>query len=149
MTTKDEDDIPALSLSLGQQLRVDQSTLQNVDVKPPTEENTGKWEIDPMSSFVELIAEESDEQCVYEDDKEKDVDVPSSNLSRKQVLDVVIQFKICETHKDENHLQLVLELENLTKRKIVEQSYNQMQLTLDSISQNILVIQTENLEIPC
>ena len=89
MTTKDEDDIPALSLSLGQQLRVDQSILQNVDIKPPTEENTGKWEIDPMSSFVEPIAEESDEQCVY-DDKEKDVDVPSSNLSRKQVLFVVI-----------------------------------------------------------
>ena len=89
MTTKDEDDIPALSLSLGQQLRVDQSILQNVDVKPPTEENTGKWEIDPKSSFVEPIAEESDEHFVY-DDKEKDVYIPGSNLSHKQVLDVVI-----------------------------------------------------------
>ena len=45
--------------------------MQNVDVKPPTEENTGKWEIDPKSSFVAPIAEESDEQIVY-DDKEKD-----------------------------------------------------------------------------
>ena len=87
MTTKDE--IPALSLSLGQQLRVDQSILQNVDVKPAAEENTGKWEIDLKSSFVEPIAEELDEQFVY-DDKEKDVDVPGSNLSHKQVLDVVI-----------------------------------------------------------
>jgi len=35
-------------------------------------------------------------------------------------------------HTDENYLQLVLELENLTGRKIVEQRCNQMQLTLDS-----------------
>ena len=109
MTTKDEDDIPALSLNLGQQLRVDQSIFQNV--QPSTEENTGKWEIDPVSSFVEPIAEESNEQFVY-DDKEKDVDVPGSNLSHKQVLDVVIQFKTFETHKDVSHLQLVLQLEN-------------------------------------
>ena len=47
------------------------------------------WEIDPVSSFAEPIAEESNEQCVY-DDKEKDVDIPGSNLSHKQVLDVVI-----------------------------------------------------------
>ena len=98
-----------------------------------------------MSSFVEPIAEESNEQFVY-DDKEKDVNVPDSNLSHKQVFDVVIQFEAFETHKDVSHLQLVLQLENLTERKIVEQSYNQMQLTLDSISQNILEIQTENLE---
>ena len=48
-----------------------------------------KWEIDPKSSFVEPIAEESDEHFVY-DDKERDVDVPGSNLSHKQVFDVVI-----------------------------------------------------------
>ena len=99
----------------------------------------GKWEIDPKSSFVEPIAEELDEQFVY-DDKEKDVDVPGSNLSHKQVVDVVIYFKIFEIHKDENHLQLVQELENLTERKIVQWSYNQIQLTLDSISQNNLEI---------
>ena len=93
--------------------------LQNVDVKPPTEKNTGKWEIDPKSSFLEPIGEESDEQFVY-DDKEKGVDVPGSNLSHKKVLDVVIYFKIFEAPKDENHLQLVLELENLTERKIVQ-----------------------------
>ena len=47
---EDEDDIP-LSL-LAQQLRVDQSFLQNVDIEPPTEENTGNWERDLISSFV-------------------------------------------------------------------------------------------------
>ena len=92
-----------------------------------------------MSSFVEPITEESNEQFVY-DDKEKDVDVPGSNHSHKQVLDVVIQFKTFETHKDASHLQLVLQPENRTERKIFEQRYNQMQLTLDSISQNILEI---------
>lgn len=39
---KDEDDTP-LSL-LAQQLRVDQSILQNVHIELPTEENTGDWE---------------------------------------------------------------------------------------------------------
>ena len=63
--------------------------MQNVDVKPRKEENTGKWEIDPKSSFVEPITEESNEQFAY-DDKEKDVDVPGSNLSHKQVLHVVV-----------------------------------------------------------
>ena len=86
---EDEDDNPELSLILGQQLRVDQSILQDVDIEPPTEENTGKWEIDRMSSFVELIAEESDEQFLY-DAEEKHVDVPGSSLSHKQVLDVVV-----------------------------------------------------------
>ena len=71
---EDEDDLPALSLSLGQELRVDQSTsiLRNVDIELPTEENTRNWERDPISSFVEPIAEESDEQVVF-DDKEKRV----------------------------------------------------------------------------
>ena len=63
--------------------------MQNVDIEAPTEENNGKWEIDPISSFVEPIAENSYEQFVY-DDEEKHVDVPGSNLSHKQVLDVVI-----------------------------------------------------------
>ena len=58
---KNEDDTPALSLSLGEQLKLDQSILQNVDIEPPTEENNGKWEI---SSFVEPIAENSYEQFV-------------------------------------------------------------------------------------
>ena len=88
MTAKDEDDIPELSLSLCQQLRVDKSMLENVDVGPPTKENTGKWEIHPMASFVEPIAGESDEQFVYV--HKADVDVPGSNLSHKQELDVVI-----------------------------------------------------------
>ena len=71
---EDEDDLPALSLSLGQELRVDQSTsiLRNVDMELPTEENTSIWERDPISSFVEPIAEESDKQFVF-DDKEKHV----------------------------------------------------------------------------
>ena len=78
-----------LSLILGQQLRVDQSILQNVDIEPPIEENIGIREIDPMWGFVEPIAEESDEQFVY-DAEEKHVDVPGSSLSHKQVLDVVV-----------------------------------------------------------
>ena len=61
---KNEDDTPALSLSLGEQLKLDQSVLQNVGIEPPTEENNGKWEIDPISSFVEPIAENSYEQFV-------------------------------------------------------------------------------------
>ena len=61
---KNEDDTPALSLSLGEQLKLDQSILQNVDIEAPTEENNGKWEIDPISSFVEPIAETSYEQFV-------------------------------------------------------------------------------------
>ena len=54
---EDEDDLPALSLSLSQELRVDQSTsiLRNVDIELPTEENTRNWEKDPISSFVEPI----------------------------------------------------------------------------------------------
>ena len=64
-----------------------------------------------MSSSVEPIAEESDEQFVY-DDKEKHVDVPDINLSHKQVPDMVIYFKKITIHKDENYLQLVLEPEN-------------------------------------
>ena len=39
---EEEDDTP-LSL-LAQQLRVDQSILQNVHIELPTEENTGDWE---------------------------------------------------------------------------------------------------------
>ena len=61
---KNQDNIPALSLSLGEQLKLDQSILQNVDIEPPTEENNGKWEIDPRSSFVETIGEDSYEQFV-------------------------------------------------------------------------------------
>ena len=38
---EDENDI-LLSL-LAQQLRVDQSFLQNVDIEPPTEENAENW----------------------------------------------------------------------------------------------------------
>ena len=53
---EDEGDIPRSLLA--QQLRVDQSILQNVDIEPPTEENTGDWERDPISSFVEPITEE-------------------------------------------------------------------------------------------
>ena len=109
---EDEDDI-LLSL-LAQQLRVDQSFLQNVDIEPPTEQNAGNWERDLMSSFVEPIAEESNKQFVH-DDEEKHVDVPGSNLSHREVLDMVIKLK--HSSKDENYLQLVLELENLTKRK--------------------------------
>ena len=45
---KNEDDTPALSLSLGEQLKLIQSILQNVDIEPPTEENNGRWEIDPI-----------------------------------------------------------------------------------------------------
>lgn len=37
---EDEDDTPLLA----QQLRVDQSILQNVHIELPTEENTGDWE---------------------------------------------------------------------------------------------------------
>ena len=87
---EDEDDIP-LSL-LAQQLRVDQSFLQNVDIEPPTEENTGNWERDLISSFVKPIAEESNKQFVH-DDEEKHVDVPGSNLSHREVLDMVIKLK--------------------------------------------------------
>ena len=64
MTAKDEDDIPKLSLRLCHQLGVDQSIFQNINVETPTEKNTWKWEIDPMSSFVEPIAKEADEQFV-------------------------------------------------------------------------------------
>ena len=91
--------------------------MQNVDIEPPTEENTRDWERDLISRFVEPIAEESNKQFVH-DDEEKHVDVPGSNLSHREVLNMVIKLKI---NKDENYLQLVLELENLTKRKIVEQ----------------------------
>ena len=87
---EDEDDIP-LSL-LAQQLRVDQSFLQNVDIEPPTEENAENWERDLISSFVEPIAEESNKQFVH-DDEEKHVDVPRSNLSHREVLDMVIKLK--------------------------------------------------------
>ena len=87
---EDEDDI-SLSL-LAQQLRVDQSFLQNVDIEPPTEENTGNWERDLISSFVKPIAEESNKQFVH-DDEEKHVDVPGSNLSHREVLDMVIKLK--------------------------------------------------------
>ena len=48
-------------------------------------EQGSPWE----TLFVELIDEESDEQFVY-DDEEKHVDVPGSNLSHKEVLDMVI-----------------------------------------------------------
>ena len=87
---EDEDDI-LLSL-LAQQLRVDQSFLQNVDIEPPTEENAGNWERDLISSFVKPIAEESNKQFVH-DDEEKHVDVPGSNLSHREVLDMVIKLK--------------------------------------------------------
>ena len=85
---EDENDI-LLSL-LAQQLRVDQSFLQNVDIEPPTEENAENWERDLISSFVEPIAEESNKQFVH-DDEEKHVDVPGSNLSHREVLDMVIK----------------------------------------------------------
>ena len=64
---EDEDDI-LLSL-LAQQLRVDQSFLQNVDNEPPTEENAGNWERDLISSFVEPIAEESNKQFVHDEEE--------------------------------------------------------------------------------
>ena len=51
---------------------------------------------------------------------------------------MVISFKNFEILNDENYLQLVLELENLTERKIVKQRYNQMLFTLDSIFQKYL-----------
>ena len=57
---KDEDDI-LLSL-LTQQLKVDQSILLNTDLELLTKENTGDRERDLISSFVELIAEESNKQ---------------------------------------------------------------------------------------
>ena len=86
---EDEDDITALLRSLGQELRVYHSILQNVDIEPSTEENNGKWEIDSISSSVEPKDEESDEQFVS-NDEEKHVDVPGSNFSHKQVLDMVV-----------------------------------------------------------
>ena len=77
------------------------------------------------------------EQFVHDDEK-KHVDVPGSNLSHEEVLDMVIKFKNFAVHKDVNYLQLVLELENLTERKILEQRCNQMQLTWDSFFQRHL-----------
>ena len=41
-------------------------------------------------------------------------------------------------HKDENYLQLVLELKNLSEKKKVEHRCNQMQLTSDSFFQKHL-----------
>jgi len=67
--------------------------------------------------FVEHIAKELNKQFVY-DDEEKHVDVPGSNLSQK-VLNMVIKLKNFAFHKDEKYLQLVLELEKLTTRKIL------------------------------
>ena len=55
--TRDEDEIP-LSL-IAQQLWVDQSILQNLDIEPPTEENTGNWKRDLISCFVEGLPEVS------------------------------------------------------------------------------------------
>ena len=98
---EDKDDI-SLSL-LAQQLRVDHSILQNIDIKPPTEENTRDWERDLISSFVEPIAGESNEQFVHDDD-EKHVNVPGSNVSHKKVLNVVIELKKFAIHEDENYL---------------------------------------------
>ena len=69
-------------------------------------------------SCVEPIAKELNKQFVH-DDEEKHIDVPGSNLSHKEVLNMVIKLKSFAVHKDENFLQLVLELENLTTRKIV------------------------------
>ena len=66
--------------------------MQNVDIEPPTEENTRDWERDLISRFVEPIAEESNKQFVH-DDEEKHVDVPGSNLSHREVLNMVIKFK--------------------------------------------------------
>ena len=73
MTDEEEDDYEdedgiLLSL-LAQQLRVDQSFLQNVDIEPPTEENAGNWKRDLISSFVEPIAEESNKQFVHDDEE--------------------------------------------------------------------------------
>ena len=130
---EDEDDIP-LSL-LAQQLRVDQSFLQNVDIEPPTEENTGNWERDLISSFVKPIAEESNKQFVH-DDEEKHVDVPGSNLSHREVLDMVIKLK---------HSSQRLELSptgsragKFNQKKKVEQRCSHMQLTLDTFFQKHL-----------
>ena len=58
----------------------DPSLLQSIDIEPPTEENTGNWERDLISSFIEPIAEESDEQFVH-DDEVIHFDVPHSNFS--------------------------------------------------------------------
>ena len=59
------------------------------------------------------------------------------------------QKKSFAVHKDENYLQLVLELENLTEGKIVEQRCNQMQLTLDSFFQRHRKFKQRILNIPC
>ena len=50
-----------------------------------TREQGCPWE----TFFAEPIAEESDEQFVYDDEK-KHVDVPGSDLSHKEVLNMVI-----------------------------------------------------------
>ena len=38
---------------------MDQSILQNLDIEPPTEENTGNWKRDLISCFVEGLSEVS------------------------------------------------------------------------------------------
>ena len=80
---KDEDNI-LLSL-LAQELKVDQSILLNTDLELPTKENTGDWERNLISSFVELIAEESNKQFVH-DEEEKHVDVPAVTFHIKKCL---------------------------------------------------------------
>ena len=117
-----------------------------------TREQGPPWE----TLFVKPLAQESDQQFVY-DDEEKHVDAPGRNLSHKEVLDIVIYSlktnkqtkKSFAVHKDENYLQLVLELENLTEGKIVEQRCNQMQLTLDSFFQRHRKFEQRILNIPC
>lgn len=51
-----------------------------------------------ISSFVELIAGESDNTFVY-GDAEKHVDVPGSKLSHKEVLGMVIKLKSCVSQR--------------------------------------------------
>ena len=41
---KNEDDTPALSLSLGEKLKLDQSILQNVNIEPPIDRRK-QWEV--------------------------------------------------------------------------------------------------------
>ena len=62
--------------------------------------------------------------------RRKHVNAPGSNLSHKEVLDVVIRLKKFAFQKDENYLQLVLELEKSAERETVRQHCSQMQLTL-------------------
>ena len=95
-----------------------------------TEDSSEEWEKNLVDNY----------KCVQDDDEHDDdiseldsdeISKPGSDMTHKQVLELVLQIKNFATEKYQSYLKLAQELQTMTEKKIVNMRCSKRQATMD------------------